>query len=114
VVDGVTLEEVSKKALEHVLEKHTNDFNSLTYPGGVEKDEAVAGAGPRGWWRGNVLSLAARGVNDRVVIVLALYEFSCASDQGEVGEAVGPRLRPAPEDLCHHLWIGNLLNGIDP
>jgi predicted small metal-binding protein len=37
VVDGVTLEEVSKKALEHVLEKHTNDFNSLTTPAELEK-----------------------------------------------------------------------------
>jgi predicted small metal-binding protein len=37
VVDGVTLEEVSKKALEHVLEKHTNDFNSLTTPAEIEK-----------------------------------------------------------------------------
>jgi predicted small metal-binding protein len=37
VVDGMTLEEVSKKALEHVLEKHTNDFNSITTPAEMEK-----------------------------------------------------------------------------
>jgi len=37
VVDGVTLEEVSKKALEHVLEKHSNDFNSITTPAEMEK-----------------------------------------------------------------------------
>jgi len=36
-VDGATLEEVSKKALEHVLEKHTSDFNSLTTPAELEK-----------------------------------------------------------------------------
>jgi len=37
VVDGITLEEVSNKALEHVVEKHTNDFNSLTTPAELEK-----------------------------------------------------------------------------
>jgi hypothetical protein len=37
VVDGMTLEEVTKKALEHVLEKHINDFNSLTTPAEIEK-----------------------------------------------------------------------------
>jgi predicted small metal-binding protein len=37
VVDGMTLEEVSKKALEHVIEKHVNDFNSLTTPSEIEK-----------------------------------------------------------------------------
>jgi predicted small metal-binding protein len=29
IVKGETLEEVTKKALEHVKENHTNDFNSL-------------------------------------------------------------------------------------
>jgi predicted small metal-binding protein len=37
VVDGMTLEEVSKKALDHVIEKHVNDFNSLTTPAELEK-----------------------------------------------------------------------------
>ena len=37
VVDGATLEEVTKKALEHVLEKHTHDFNSITTPAEMEK-----------------------------------------------------------------------------
>jgi predicted small metal-binding protein len=37
VVDGQTLEEVSKQALEHVLEKHKNDFNSITTPAEMEK-----------------------------------------------------------------------------
>jgi hypothetical protein len=29
---AVTLEEVTKKALEHVLEVHTKDFNSIQTP----------------------------------------------------------------------------------
>ncbi len=32
VVKGETLEEVAKKALEHVLEKHTGDFNNIQSP----------------------------------------------------------------------------------
>ncbi len=37
VVDADTLEEATKKALEHVLEKHTGDFNSIQSPAEIEK-----------------------------------------------------------------------------
>ena len=39
VVKGATREEVIKKALEHVLEKHTDDFNSITSPAEIQKME---------------------------------------------------------------------------
>jgi predicted small metal-binding protein len=37
VVDAVTVEEVTEKALEHILEKHTNDFNTIQTPEEIEK-----------------------------------------------------------------------------
>ena len=37
VAKGQTLEEVTKMAIEHVLEKHTDDFNSLKSPEEIEK-----------------------------------------------------------------------------
>lgn len=39
IVKGETLEEVTKKALEHVREKHANDFNSIHSPAEIEKME---------------------------------------------------------------------------
>jgi predicted small metal-binding protein len=39
VVKGETLEEVTKMALEHVREKHTNDFNSINTPAEIEQME---------------------------------------------------------------------------
>ena len=39
VVKGETLEEVAKKALEHVREKHTDDFNSFSSPAESEQME---------------------------------------------------------------------------
>lgn len=36
IVKGVTLEEVSQKALEHVREKHAEEFNSLNSPQQLE------------------------------------------------------------------------------
>jgi predicted small metal-binding protein len=37
VAKGATLEEVTKTAIDHVLEKHTNDFNTLQSPEEIEK-----------------------------------------------------------------------------
>jgi predicted small metal-binding protein len=39
VVKGVTLEEVSKQALEHVREKHADDFNRMQTPQEIEQME---------------------------------------------------------------------------
>jgi predicted small metal-binding protein len=36
VVKGETLEEVTQKALEHVLEKHAKDFNVIDSPAQIE------------------------------------------------------------------------------
>ena len=38
-VKGETLEEVTKKALVHVVEKHVEDFNSIQSPGEIERME---------------------------------------------------------------------------
>jgi hypothetical protein len=38
-VKGETLEEVTKKALEHVMEKHVDDFNTVQTPGEIERME---------------------------------------------------------------------------
>ncbi len=37
VIKGETLEEVTQKALEHVLEKHADAFNSLHSPAQIEE-----------------------------------------------------------------------------
>jgi predicted small metal-binding protein len=37
VAQGATLEEVTKTGIDHVLEKHSNDFNSLQSPEEIEK-----------------------------------------------------------------------------
>lgn len=37
VVKGVTLEEVTQKALEHVLEKHADDFNLIDSPAQIDE-----------------------------------------------------------------------------
>ena len=37
VVKGQTLEEVTQKALEHVREKHTDDFNIINSPAQIEQ-----------------------------------------------------------------------------
>ena len=37
VVKGETLEEVTQKALEHVREKHSQDFNLIDSPAQIEK-----------------------------------------------------------------------------
>ena len=37
VVKAETLEEVTAKALEHVREKHTNDFNAIHSPAQIEQ-----------------------------------------------------------------------------
>jgi predicted small metal-binding protein len=39
VVKGATREEVTKKALKHVMEKHADDFNSITSPAEIVKME---------------------------------------------------------------------------
>ena len=39
VVKGETMEDVKKKALEHVLEKHINEFNSIHTPEEIDKME---------------------------------------------------------------------------
>jgi predicted small metal-binding protein len=39
VVKGETLEEVTKKAMEHVWEKHANDFNNIQSPEEIKKME---------------------------------------------------------------------------
>jgi len=39
VVKGVTLDEVTKKALEHVQEKHADDFNVIRSPGEIVQME---------------------------------------------------------------------------
>lgn len=39
MVTGVTVEEVTHKALEHVLENHTKDFNTITTPEEIVKME---------------------------------------------------------------------------
>ena len=36
-VKGETLEEVTKKAFEHVQEKHTDNFNNINSPEEIEK-----------------------------------------------------------------------------
>ena len=66
-----------------------------------------------------MLSLAARGVNDRVVIELAVDDVSSAGDERQVGEAVGRRLwpsaskRPGAIDLFKHRRVGRLFDGVD-
>jgi len=66
-----------------------------------------------------LLSLAARRVNDRAVIELALDDASSAGDERQVGEVVERRLwssagnRPGTEDLCKHRRVGSLLDGVD-
>ncbi|MDR3575985.1 MAG: DUF1059 domain-containing protein [Anaerolineaceae bacterium] len=37
VAKGQTLEEVTRQAIDHVLQNHTNDFNSLQSPEEIEK-----------------------------------------------------------------------------
>jgi predicted small metal-binding protein len=37
VVKGTTMEEVTRQALEHVREKHKDDFNRFDSPGELEK-----------------------------------------------------------------------------
>jgi len=39
VVRGETLDEVTKKALEHVREKHADDFNVIRSPGEIVQME---------------------------------------------------------------------------
>ena len=39
MVKGETLEEVTKKALEHVREKHVDDFNIIHSPAQIEQME---------------------------------------------------------------------------
>ena len=39
VATDVSLEEVTKKALEHVLESHTKDFNSIKTPEEIQRME---------------------------------------------------------------------------
>jgi len=39
IVKGETLEEVTKKALEHVRENHTEDFNVFQTPAQIEQME---------------------------------------------------------------------------
>lgn len=39
VVDGELLPDVTKKALEHVLEKHKSDFNIIESPEEIERME---------------------------------------------------------------------------
>ena len=39
VVKGETLEEVTKKAMEHIWEKHTADFNIIQSPAEIEQME---------------------------------------------------------------------------
>jgi len=37
VVKGETIEEVTRKALEHVREKHADEFNSIRSPAEIEE-----------------------------------------------------------------------------
>ena len=66
-----------------------------------------------------MLSTAARRINDRVVIELAIDDISSASDQRQVGEPVKCRLwtsagyRTGTEDLCQYCRVGSLLVGVD-
>jgi len=39
MVTGVTVEEVTQKALEHVLENHTKEFNSIKTPEEIQRME---------------------------------------------------------------------------
>jgi len=39
MVTGITVEEVTQKALEHVLEQHTKDFNSIKTPEEIQRME---------------------------------------------------------------------------
>jgi len=39
VVKGETVEEVTKKALDHVREQHTADFNNINSPAEIERME---------------------------------------------------------------------------
>jgi predicted small metal-binding protein len=39
MVKGETIEEVTEKALEHVQEKHVNDFNTIQSPAEIEQME---------------------------------------------------------------------------
>lgn len=39
VVTGETLEEVTKKALAHVMEKHADEFNTIQSPAEIDKME---------------------------------------------------------------------------
>lgn len=43
IVKGETLEEVTKKAMEHVREQHTNDFNLINSPAQIaDMEKALA------------------------------------------------------------------------
>ncbi len=39
MVTGITVEEVTQKALEHVLENHTKEFNSIKTPEEIQRME---------------------------------------------------------------------------
>jgi predicted small metal-binding protein len=39
IADGENLDEVTKRALEHVLENHRNDFNIMVSPEEIERME---------------------------------------------------------------------------
>lgn len=39
MVTGITEEEVTQKALQHVLEQHTKDFNSIKTPEEIQRME---------------------------------------------------------------------------
>ncbi len=39
MVTGITVEEVTQKALEHVLEQHTKEFNSIKSPEEIKRME---------------------------------------------------------------------------
>ena len=66
-----------------------------------------------------MLSLAARRVNDRAVIELAVDEVSSAGDERQVSEAVGCWLwsstgyRPGTVDLFKHPWVEDITDGVD-
>lgn len=47
IVKGNTLEEVTKKALEHVREKHSDNFNNLHSAAELEKMEQALGRSTR-------------------------------------------------------------------
>ena len=47
VVKGETLEAVIKQALEHVQQKHTQDFDSIRSPAEIERMEQALGRSTR-------------------------------------------------------------------